>query len=291
MSVLLKDGKVDVQRLRHHLYDLLGLTFSAVSPAPACLPLMQSAGMIASPSGHFQCRGRVRGKGFAMKRFSVQEIRAVGGNEAAAPAFDGLIISLAHHTAMRGRTAIVPDRGPLNPRHIDGMKRVGVPSRRFEALYEIYGDDQTEARTLAPPDFLARLLDFDPVLVGGHANLAFVGRSVHLVLPTGPDHHISTDIASYGIKEATKRIANEMRGVFSHVAQLDALISKVDRHGSKHREEARLDYYETAAAAIEPAVMAAIESGDIIEDRRAKYLTKDAFMVDPALHGLLMPRV
>lgn len=291
MSVILPNGRVDMQRLRLHLYDLLGLTYSAVSPAPACLPLLQSAGMVSSPSGHFQCRGRVRGKGFAGKRFSVQEVRAVDSSEPDERKFDGVIVSLAHPLSMRGRTIIVPDRGVLNPKHVDGMKRVGVPSRQFEAIYEIYGDDQTESRAIVPPDFLMRLLDFDSVLSGGHARLAFVGRSAHLVLPVGPDQHFSGDVPLYDVEKAAQRIAREMRTLFSHVARLDGLISSVDRHCPAQVEATRTDYYRSAANAIEPAVMAAVASGDIIQDRRAKYLTRDAFMIDPALHGLLMPRV
>lgn len=296
MSVVNANGTVELQRLRAHLYDLLGLTYSAVSPAPACFPLLQLCDMIDSPSGYYQCRGRVRGVGFAGKRFSVQEVRALGGatdDDSASdrPGFEGLIVSIAHTVTIRGRTVIVKDRGPLNPTHIDGMKRVGVPSRTFEALYEIYGDDQIEARTLVPPDFLERLLDFDSVLNGGHANLAFVGRSAHLVLPTGRQGFFSKERSLYDIEQAARLIASEMIALFSHVSRLQTLISKADRHCPRSVEAVRDDYYRSAVSAIEPAVMAAVASGDIKEDRRAKYLTKEAFMIDPDLHGLLMPRV
>lgn len=291
MSVIRPNGCVDMQTLRLHLYDLIGLTFSAVSPAPACLPILQLSGMVSSPSGLFQCRGRIRGKGYAGKFFSVQEVRAPEDKSGAAPGFDGLIISLAHDVRMRGRTLVVPDRGALNPRHIDGMKRVGVPSRLFESMYEIYADDQTEGRALIPPDFLDRLLSFDPILGGAHASLAFVGRSVHLVMPTGDKARLSVDAPYYDIKAAARAIAAEMAIMFGHVSDLDQLASKVDRRGPKAREAARADYYASAIKAVEPAIMAAIASGDIIEGRRAKYLTKEAFAVDPALHGLLMPRI
>lgn len=293
MSLILPNGTVDLHGLRQRLYDLLGLCFSAVSPAPGCLPLLQVCGAVRSPNGLFRCRGRVRGQGFAGKRFSVQEVRAnaepVAG--AAFNGFDGLIVSFAHDLRIYGRTVVLPDLGVLNPRHVDGMKRVGVPSRAFEAEFEIYADDQTEGRALIPPDFMERLMAFDTLLPGGHARVAFSGRQMHVALPMLETVRISSDLSFDHLETAARHVAGEMAQVFDIVAEVDILHSKADRHCTAERNRAREDHYATACAAIEPSILAALDSGEIANDPRAKHLTDTAWTTDPALRGLLMPRV
>ncbi|MGB6230926.1 MAG: DUF3137 domain-containing protein [Litorimonas sp.] len=276
--------------MRSKLYDLLGYTYSAVSPSPGAMLLLRAAGMVTSPDGLFRCRGRVRGVGFDRKRFSVQEVRSRASDDAAG-GFDGLIVSVSHSLPIHGRTVVLPDRGVLNPRHVDGMKRVGFPSRVFEAAFEVYSDDQVEGRTLVPPDFMERLLAFDPILAFGKGSVAFAGRQMHVVLPTGDLLRFSNDLHFNTMEEAAQHIAAEMIQVFGMIAQVDALHSSADRHCPVERVRARDDYYASAAQSIEPAVMAALEAGLIQNDRRAKYLTSQAYLVDPAFRQLLLPRV
>lgn len=283
-----------MQGLRHRLYDVLGLCYSAVSPAPACLPLLQLSGAVTSPNGLFRCRGRVRGKGFNGKRFSVQEISAnidAADNSILDDGFDGLLVSFSHDLRVLDRTIVLPDRGPLNPRHIDGMKRVGFGSREFERKFEVYADDQVEARALVPPDFMERLLAFSPILERGQARVAFTGRQMHVVLPTGPIVQISEERSFDHIETAAAHVAEEMGQVFDIVSQVDVLQAKGDRHCPEATHRAREDYYASALSAIEPAVMAALKNGIMTNDRRAKYMTDTAWMVDEGLRGLLMPRV
>ena len=114
---------VDLQDMRVKLYDLLGHSYAAVSPSPASMMLLQVAGIVSSENGMFRCRGRVRGLGFDGKRFCIQEVTAQKDEDETG--FRGVILSLSHKLSLYGRTVILPDRGLLNPRHIDGMKRVG----------------------------------------------------------------------------------------------------------------------------------------------------------------------
>lgn len=291
MSVILPQGAVDIQALRLNLYDLLGHNYAAVSPSPGALLLLQSAKILHSPTGRFRCRGRVRGSAFDGKRFSVQEVRAHVADDEDEGGFDGLIISLSHKLRIYGRTVVLPDRGALNPRHVDGMKRVGFPSRTFEAKFEVYSDDQIEGRTLVPPDFMERLLAFDPILSGGHACVAFAGRQMHVVLPTGDQIRLSDEPHFDHLASASSHIAGEMAQIFDLVAQIDALHASADRHCPIERARARDDYYLSAIGSVEPAVQAAIQAGLIADHPQAKYLTPEAGLIDPAFRGLLLPRV
>lgn len=284
---------VDLQDLRMKLYDVMGHSYSAVSPSPASLMLLQATQMIHSPTGLFRGRGRLRGVGFDGKRFSVQELRANDGDGDLIDegGFDGLLVSVGHELPIYGRTIVVPDRGLMNPRHIDGMKRVGFPTRRFEKVYEVYSDDQVEGRALIPPDFIERLLDFKPILSTGRVRVAFAGRQMHVVLPTGDLMRFSDDIPVHDYDRAAEIITDEMLRVFDLVARVDALHSSADRHCPVQRERARVDFYLSTTQSIRPMVKAAMKAGIVTNPREAKYLTRDAMAVDPAFRGLLMPRV
>ena len=283
---------VDLQDLRMKLYDVMGHAYSAVSPSPASLMLLQATQMIHSPTGLFQGRGRLRGVGFDGKRFSVQELRAnKDDRKPGEDGFDGLLVSICHDLSIYGRTIIVADRGLMNPRHIDGMKRVGFPTRRFEKAYEVYSDDQVEGRALVPPDFIERLLDFKPILSTGRARVAFAGRQMHVVLPTGNLMRFSEDVPVHDYEAAAKIVAEEMLRIFDLVARVDALQSSADRHCPVEKDRARVDYYLSTAKSIEPMVKSAMDAGIVTNPRHAKHLTRDAMAVDPAFRGLLMPRV
>lgn len=292
MSRLKPNGTVDLQSLRVKLYDLLGFSYSAVSPSPGALILLRAAGVLHSPTGLYKGRGRVRGVGFDGKRFSVQELRANDGDgdEIQDAGFDGIIVSVSHALRIHGRTVVLPDRGVLNPRHIDGMKRVGFSSRRFEDLYEVYSDDQVEGRNLVPPDFVERLMAFHPILTTGRACVAFAGRQMHVVLPTGNLMRFSDDIPTYHHDAAADLITTEMVRILELVSQVDALHSAADRRCPVEREKARADFYLSGTQSIAPMIDAAMVAGVVEDSRKAKYLTRNAHLVDPALHGMMMPR-
>lgn len=290
MTFLNPHGTVDLQALRVQLYDLLGHSYAAVSPSPAALLLLQATGLVRSPSGYFRGLGRVRGVGFHGCRFCVQEISPHPQDEDGS-GFDGIILSISHRLRIYGRTIVIPDRGALNPRHIDGMKRVGFPSRAFEAQFEVYADDQVEGRALVPPDFMERLMAFDPILHQGRAKVAFSGRQMHVALPTGPLLRISDDPPFHKVEAAAAHIAGEMSQIFDLVAQIDALHQTADRHCPVERERARDDFYASAIQSVGPAINAALQAGLITDTPKAKHLTADAHLLDPAFQGLLLPRV
>lgn len=287
MSGFGPDGTVDLQDLRVKLYDLLGHRYSAVSPSPGALILLQAANMLQSPNGLFRCRGRVRGMSFNGKRFSVQEVCANIGDYDAEAGFDGLIVSVSHALPIYGRTVVLPDRGDQNPRHIDGMKRVAFPTRTIDAELEIYADDQAEGRLLIQPGFIQQLSNLSPNL---SASVAFAGRQMHVVLSGEQATRFSDDHTFYKHDVAADHIASELVRVFDLVARVDGLHASADRHCPTERNKARDDYYHTKSQSIVPMVKAAMKAGIVTDSRRAKYLTHEAAMIDPTLHGM-MPSV
>lgn len=287
MSGFKTDGTVDLQDLRVKLYDLLGQRYSAVSPSPGAMMLLQTADMLSSPNGEFHCQGRIRGVGFNGKRFSVQEVCA-DRDDPATPGFDGLIISMSHALPIYGRTLVMPNRGEASPRHIDGMKRVAFPPPGGDTRIEAYADNQVEGRSLVSMNFTRALIELSAALKAEAASVAFAGRQMHVVLPTGERARFSKATSFYKHDVASVQIIDEITRVFDVIGRIDVLQACADRHYPDAQHKARADYYVARRQSIAPMVDAAMTAGIVTDSRRAKYLTHEAAMIDPALSGMVM---
>lgn len=288
MSGFRPDGTVDLQDLRVRLYDLLGHRYSPVSPSPAALILLQAANMLAAPKGLFHCRGRVRGVGFNGKRFSVQEVSADIGDEADELGFDGLIVSVSHALPIYGRTIVMPDRGALNPRHLDGMKRVAFPAGASDARFEVYADNQIEGRSLIPTRFTQHLLDFHRDLSTDLPSVAIAGHQMHIVLPTGDRMRFSEDLPFYKHTAAAEHVAGEISRVLDIVARVDALQSSADRYCPPETKKLQSDHYLATIQSVGPRVIAAMEAGIVTDRRRTKYLKREVAMIDSVAQDAVM---
>jgi hypothetical protein len=286
MSGFGPDGTVDLQDLRVKLYDLLGHRYSAVSPSPGALMLLQAGTLLSSPTGQFECFGRVRGVGFNRKRFSVQEVRAQSDGHTDG-GFNGLIVSTSHALPIYGRTIVMPHRGDDNPRHLDGMKRVVFPPHTSDARFEVYADNQVEGRSLISIGFTKSLQGFKSESSPQYPSVAFEGRQMHVVLPTGAIPRFSDDQTFFKHTVAADHIAGEIARIIDIIGQVDAMHACADRHYPAARTVERTEYYQAKLHAVKPMIAAAMKAGIVTDSRRAKYLAHEAAMIDPALHGLI----
>jgi len=284
MSGFGPDGRVDLQDLRVKLYDLLGYRYSAVSPSPGALILLQAANILPSSSDPIQCRGRIRGVGFNGKRISVQEVRAGSGDAA----FDGLIISISHSLSIYGRTVVLPGQGDADPRHIDGMKRVEFPADRIITGYAAYADNQVEGRSLVSAEFAKRLRAIADGSASTTASAAFAGRQMHVVLPIGGAMRFSDGADYTSHAKAAEQIARDMAAMFELAARVDALHTSADRYVSAEQCEAQAGYYAAKIKSVAPLISAAMDAGIVTDSRRAKYLTREAAITNPALQGMIL---
>lgn len=290
----------DLQALRVVLYDVFGWQYRAKSVPPPILPLLNATGMLHSPSGLFRCNGHIVGKGYRDLSFEILEIAArdTGQNleepfaRFSGQGFSGLLISVDHSTGFLGRTVIVKDAGILNPKTLQDMSHVRLVDAGFEALFEVYSDDQVEGRSLMTPDFMQRLLDFEGVDIFNGLQIAFLGNRMHALLPLGEEVQFGSDRRARSAEEAKSAICQEMKLVFGVLADMDALHACARAKTEDVIEVERREFYDARLALVEAAVEEAIESGTIKTSARPNYMTETGSdMVDPALWGLLRPRV
>ncbi|MDX1711693.1 MAG: DUF3137 domain-containing protein, partial [Rhodovibrionaceae bacterium] len=103
--------------------------------------------------------------------------------------FRGLLVVCDFDKPFRGMTVVTKDRtviGNFFGKLTRDGDRVALESPDFEKLYEVYSDDQVEARYILTPGFMERLMELQRVL-GKTPTLGFVERQLYLVLPMDSD--------------------------------------------------------------------------------------------------------
>jgi hypothetical protein len=237
--------------------------------------------MIFSRTRQFDFRGSVMGQAFAKQAFELDDITAVtpptphmknadqmvidkyaissfGKNVTdEADGFQGVVLSLDHHTRFLGRTIIRRDKKHFNPSYVNGLKRVGFASLEFERLFEVYSDDQVEARALITPDFMARLIDFNEDYLGRNVQCVFLGDKVHVCLDIDDRFDFSKDFAAMQYKDAATRITHEIGAIFYLLEKVQALQARIGRIGAEGADEKRQAYYKALLDNLRPAILAA----------------------------------
>jgi hypothetical protein len=103
--------------------------------------------------------------------------------------FRGLLVVCDFDRRFQGMTVVTKDRtllGNFFGKLTRDGDRVALESPDFEKLYEVYSDDQVEARYILTPGFMERLMELREVL-GQTPTLGFVDNRLYMVLPMKSD--------------------------------------------------------------------------------------------------------
>jgi len=285
-----------IQSLRGASYDTIGWDYRGSSSAPSILFPLVACGMLRSRSGRFNCIGELHGTAFSKQAFSLFDISAPFEQlDPEVPidpedfGFQGVIISLMHDQTFMGRTIIRHDLSAVNPSFVEGMKRVRLVDNRFEKRFEVYSDDQVEARTLLSPDFMERLMAFQSEYLGRNVQCAFIGRQLHIAVEIDARFSFTRDRIAFDFKDACGIIIHEVGAVFDLLERVQTLQAAIGARGADGADQARRKYYSTKIQALAAAVKASEKTwsrpGDLPEDmRHTHYLFCDS------LKGLLGPR-
>ena len=101
--------------------------------------------------------------------------------------FKGLCITLSVNKNFRGKTVIVKDRGIFNifakNRHMKGLSTVKLEDPHFEKKFEVFSNDQIEARYLLTTSFMKRLMDLVEILKAKGVQCSFYKEKLLIMLP------------------------------------------------------------------------------------------------------------
>lgn len=288
---------LDTQTIRDQIFDMIGWDYRAKSIPPPVMPLMNACQIMTSLTGAYRCNGHLIGVTHNDMAFELREIAArkdmVTQNKhngpTLDPGFEGVLVSLQHPSSFLGRTIIVIDKGIRNRKIVNGMSRAGFVDREFESRFEVYTDDQVEARTLISPDFMERLMMFQNDMRADNVECVFLGNQLHLALSTKDNFRFGRDFPASRIASAAEKILHEVNDVFLLLEHCQFLHARLGRLGARAQDKARRDFYDETAAALRVRVETAIENGELGKEENA-HLSDTAYLVCETLHGLLGPR-
>lgn len=100
--------------------------------------------------------------------------------------FKGQCLRFRFHKAFQGRTLVLRDAGLFNVFGGGrGLKQVKLESNVFEQAFQVYSNDQVEARFLLTPDLMQRLINLEKVFHGSKLRCAFQDGELLIALEGG----------------------------------------------------------------------------------------------------------
>ncbi len=290
----------DLHPLRAYLYDKFDWRYRGKSVPPPGLHLLSATRMITSRSGLWQCDGHIKGAGFNDMPFDIHEVYARVVDDPVVTTeepllgytgFRGLLVASNHKTSFLSRTIVRHDRGVLNTKIVDGMKRVGLVDQAFENRFEVYSDDQVESRALLSPDFMERLLRMDAHHRYAGMQVAFIAGRIYVVLPVCDTISFGCDAVCISPEQAAAKVIGEMETVFEILSDIDVLQASAGRKPESQIEDERKAWYAARVSEVEICVETALKDGVLSGAPIPDWMTADAYdLIDRRLHGMLRPR-
>jgi len=102
--------------------------------------------------------------------------------------FRGICILFEMNKNFKGRTVVLQDKGLFNIfNKVAGLQNVKLEDIRFEKYFEVYSDDQIEARYLLTSGFMERMMKLQELYEGESIQFSFNRNTLLLAIPTKQD--------------------------------------------------------------------------------------------------------
>lgn len=104
--------------------------------------------------------------------------------------FKGVAITLSMHKEFKGKTVVRRDRGRLGnwlKNRTSGAENVKLEDPDFESMFEVYSDDQVEARYLLTTAFMERLVRLSEFYGGAGVECSFYNNKLFIMIPVAKD--------------------------------------------------------------------------------------------------------
>ena len=105
--------------------------------------------------------------------------------------FEGVVISLSVKKSFEGHTIVMRDRGLvgnfLKSKFGTSLEKAGLEDPKFEKIFEVFTNDQVEARYLLTTSFMERLLDLNDVFEGKGIQCSFYEKTLLITIPSDKD--------------------------------------------------------------------------------------------------------
>ena len=103
--------------------------------------------------------------------------------------FDGIIVELSMNKSFSGKTVVKKDSGTVGNwfKKSTSLKKVKLEDPNFEKMFEVYSDDQVEARYLLTVTFIERLKELVENFGGKSIQCCFYNNKLLMMIPIEKD--------------------------------------------------------------------------------------------------------
>lgn len=144
------------------------------------------------------------------------------GNKINKKVFTGVCVLLEMNKNFTGRTVVLQDRGMLNPFYkVKGLQNVKLEDSLFEKYFEVYAEDQIEARYLLTTGFMERIIKLRDLYQGKSVQFCFQNNTLLLAVPTKQNMFEANSFFRSNInKKKIDRVFDQFYTIFSIVKLL-----------------------------------------------------------------------
>jgi len=160
--------------------------------------------------------GRVNGNDFIL-----HELRLDNGGTDGNWMFEGQILRVACPKAFLGETIVLRKKFDASRKVDETLKKVGLVSKQFEALFNVYSTDQVEARYLLPPDFIQHLIDFENSIEGRNLRFGFADQHLLVSIETEDRFQSSSVFKAIESSEDVQKNIKELKAIVDIIEYLN----------------------------------------------------------------------
>lgn len=133
--------------------------------------------------------------------------------------FSGLIVKLSVNKNFNGKTLIKTDKGSVGnwfSQAFNEFPRVHLEDPEFEKIFEVFSEDQVEARYLLTTSFMERLIEVRKIFQSDKMQCSFLDQSLLMLLPIDKDMFEPGPITEpEDFIDDSKNLLKEMHSIFN----------------------------------------------------------------------------
>lgn len=194
--------------------EAIGASYSDGGLAPPTLRRFQALDLLPDfDRSHFEdfFHGERQGCAFDLCEAKLEDERRTKNGKTYVTVFRGQMIRMAFPKKFHGVTVVKRDAGVFNGlRGLGDLKRVGLGDSTFEKTFEVYSNDQVEARYLVHPVFMERLNHLEQALSGRRIRCGFQEGDLLLAVETGDRYEIGDMFKTLDDPTRARRIVGDI---------------------------------------------------------------------------------
>ncbi len=175
------------------IFKFFGDDYVYFEDGPLSVASLKPSGIIPSyDNSHVEdyVKGSYKDVGLELTEAKLTEERGSGKNRSTVTVFRGIFVLFSANKNFSGQTIVRKDSGRIGNwlrDKFNKLENVALEDPKFEKKFEVYSDDQIEARYLLTPSFMERLLTLSDLFRGSGVQCSFYDNRLLLMIASTHD--------------------------------------------------------------------------------------------------------